>query len=414
MDLQSARVKLLRTESVRTDRQTRHVLWEMGDTWLEDFEHLKQITAGNDARLRHAVDTAAAPDQRRSASQERMHAARDENDWNRRFSERLARTLAQQRAEPLPMPGLLSELEQHSMSFQRYAADRLVVMQQIALEHHEHRRALGRLSDGDWQKSWGQLMGAYAEQAKVYEQTSARTLPRSFYTSRLEWLRRLRAMQDAPHHEGRKSRVDRQMLREHASAVEAYISQLSPGIPRGVFGGVLAMAAAIIVLVAIFRPATAQPPSAAVRPTSSSAGLAPPGLTLPADPNAANEQGMQLLRQQRCDQAEKLFQQAAEAAQQWHLPHTNRGFCLYELGRTAQAIAEWRTAIKLNSAGQDAHAGLGMALYQTGDREGGLREYQAAITMESQYRDETWLKNERDWSERAIADSRPLRDALRQ
>ncbi|KPV51027.1 hypothetical protein SE17_23575 [Kouleothrix aurantiaca] len=287
-------------------------------------------------------------------------------------------------------------------------------MYEIAMEHHEHRRALGRLSDEDWQRSWGQLMGAYGEQAKVYEKTSAHTLPRSFYTNRLEWLRRLRSIQSGLQHEGRRSRVDQRMLREHARAIDTYMNQIQPSIPRSVFGGVLAFAAAIVVLVFIFRPThiPAQPPNIIVRATSNSASLAPPGLKLPVDPTAVNDKGMVLLRQQNCAEAEKLFQQAAEAAQGWHLPHTNRGFCLYELGRTQEAIAEWRTAIGLNPTGQDAHAGLGMALYQTGDREGGLQEYKAAIEMENQYRDAAWLSNVRDWSARAIADSQPLRDAI--
>ncbi|KPV48673.1 hypothetical protein SE17_36790, partial [Kouleothrix aurantiaca] len=128
MDVDTARRNLIRTEAIRTDKNTRHVLWENGDTWLEDFEHLRRATVRNDTRLRHAVETASTPEARRVTSQDRMYNAREENEWNKRFGARIARTLAQQRAEPHPNRALLSELEQHQMNFQRYAADRQVVM----------------------------------------------------------------------------------------------------------------------------------------------------------------------------------------------------------------------------------------------------------------------------------------------
>lgn len=84
-------------------------------------------------------------------------------------------------------------------------------------------------------------------------------------------------------------------------------------------------------------------------------------------------------------------------------------FCLCEQGKTAEAIAQWRHALDLWRDSLDANAGLGMALYVTGEQEEGRSKYAAAVAKDQGYQDEDYLQNTRFWSDKAIADSRPLR-----
>jgi hypothetical protein len=53
-----------------------------------------------------------------------------------------------------------------------------------------------------------------------------------------------------------------------------------------------------------------------------------------------------------------------------------------------------------------------MMLYQAGRHEEGLAAYRHAIELGGDYRNEDWMHAERLWSEKAIADSRPLRESI--
>lgn len=421
MDVRTARQQLFQLENIRTDPQSRHVLWEQGNTWAEQFTQLVEVTEQADQYYCALIDQAASDDDRRTRSEQRFRAARYEEDWNKGFSEKLIQGRARLQAARLRNQLMLTELEQHQNLFQQYWSDRRVVLCQIALEHMEYRRALGRLSNADWQASWAALLGAYRHQNQVYEQTSGKPLPGNFFSPRLAWYHRLRAIQKEIRQKRRNSRVDQELLRQHAIIIDQQIAQLSPARSFGIFIGGMAAVVAAIVLFAmvsnIARNTTTNPPSAnahAATPTAKTiAAIVQPAPGAP-DADTLNAQGVALLTQGRYDEALTLFTQASAADPNKHLPHTNSGFCLYELGRRAEAIAEWRTAIQLFDAGQDAHAGLGMALFQAGDREGGLREYQRAIELGGNYLDADWMRRERQWSNRAIVDSQPLRDALHQ
>ena len=88
-------------------------------------------------------------------------------------------------------------------------------------------------------------------------------------------------------------------------------------------------------------------------------------------------------------------------------------FCFYELGQHDEAIAQWRAALTLsNQNSPDANAGLGMALYVAGSRDEGFRYYQRASALNEDYRDESLLRSKYLWGDKAIADSRPLREQL--
>lgn len=421
MDVRTARQQLFQLENIRTDPQSRHVLWEQGNTWAERFTQLVEVTERADQYYCALIDQAASYDERRDWSEQRFQAARHEEDWNRGFSEKLTQARARLLAATLRNHAMLTELEQHRSMFLQYWSDRHVVRCQIALEHLEYRRALGRLSNADWQASWAALLGAYRQQNQVYEQTSGQPLPGNFFSPRLAWYQRLRAIQKELRQKQRNSRIDQELLRQHAMIIDQQIAQLSPARSFGIFiGGIAAVVAAIVLFAMVSNIAsntTKNPPSAnAHAPTPTAKAVAEIVRHAPSAPDAdtLNAQGVALLTQGHYDEALALFEQAAATDPNKHLPHTNSGFCLYELGRRAEAIAEWRTAIQLFDSGQDAHAGLGMALFQAGDREGGLREYQRAIELGGNYLDADWMRRERQWSNRAIVDSQPLRDALHQ
>ena len=152
---------------------------------------------------------------------------------------------------------------------------------------------------------------------------------------------------------------------------------------------------------------TPAPEGVTANPTALQAAALPAG-----DQNALNEEGKQLLKQGRCDEAIQRFQAAFDAdptAHDAYEPLNNMAFCLYELDRKDEAMAKWQQALSIEPNSPDANAGLGMLLYMT-DRQGaGIDYYRKAIGLNANYADEGWLRSVALWSERAIADSRELR-----
>lgn len=132
----------------------------------------------------------------------------------------------------------------------------------------------------------------------------------------------------------------------------------------------------------------------------------------PADAQTLDQQGIGLLRQARCDEAIELFQLAAAADPSWYQPLNDMAFCLYEQGKVNQAIEQWQAALALHKFSADANAGLGMALYVAGSRAEGLEYYRNAIDLKADYRNENILRSTYAWSDKAIADSQPLRAQL--
>jgi len=116
--------------------------------------------------------------------------------------------------------------------------------------------------------------------------------------------------------------------------------------------------------------ATPAPDAAVIDPTAIQAAALPVG-----DQHALNEEGKQLLKQGRCEEAITRFQAAFDAnptAHDVYEPLDNMAFCLYELDRKDEAIAKWRQALSIEPNSPDANAGIGMALYVTGHRDDGI------------------------------------------
>lgn len=153
--------------------------------------------------------------------------------------------------------------------------------------------------------------------------------------------------------------------------------------------------------------ATPMPEGVASNPTTLQAAAAPVG-----DQHALNEEGKQLLKQGRWEEAIQRFQFAFDAdptAHDAYEPLNNMAFCLYELDRRDEALAKWQQALAIEPNSPDANAGLGMLLYVTGRQSEGIGYYRKAVGLNANYTDETWLRSAALWSERAITDSREVR-----
>ena len=116
----------------------------------------------------------------------------------------------------------------------------------------------------------------------------------------------------------------------------------------------------------------------------------------------------------RCEEALARFQAAFDAnptAHDAYEPLNNMAFCLYDLDRKDEAIANWLQALSIEPNSPDANAGLGMAFYTTGRQDDGIAFYRTALGINAKYSDEEWLGTVALWSEHAIADSRAIRAA---
>src|SRR5574341_1399329 len=63
------------------------------------------------------------------------------------------------------------------------------------------------------------------------------------------------------------------------------------------------------------------------------------------------------------------------------LAHYNRGVSLQAEGKSHEAIAEYREAIRLQPDLVDAHYNLGLALTATGDQTGAIAAYRSAVQL---------------------------------
>lgn len=87
--------------------------------------------------------------------------------------------------------------------------------------------------------------------------------------------------------------------------------------------------------------------------------------------------------------------------------HNNLAYVLYDLDRVEEAVKHWEKAVELKG-NADQHAGLGLGLWKIGEKERAVQEYRKALELDERYADLEWLPTEPFWSEKAIADARPL------
>ncbi|WP_161569198.1 tetratricopeptide repeat protein [Candidatus Oscillochloris fontis] len=164
-----------------------------------------------------------------------------------------------------------------------------------------------------------------------------------------------------------------------------------------------------------------QPVSTTPIPTPSSSGLfgtavlqttptpLPPCL-LTLNAHELNEAGKQALKSGDLLNASICFQNAIERDSRFYEPYNNLAGIFYEQGRDDDAIRLWEQALELEAKSPDANAGLGTALAAKGEFEQGWAYYQRALELEAGYADAAWMARERLWGQRALSDSKLLRE----
>jgi tetratricopeptide (TPR) repeat protein len=104
----------------------------------------------------------------------------------------------------------------------------------------------------------------------------------------------------------------------------------------------------------------------------------PPRPAAPAARSAqqAFDEGVQLMKAKRFDEAAAAFQQAVKARPDFAEAHSNLGYSLRNSGRLDQAIASYQEAIRLKPNLAEAREYLGVAYVLKGDRQAALEQYQ--------------------------------------
>lgn len=421
-----ARARLNQLEMQRTDPHGRQLFWSES-SWRTALDNLARCEDAEDQQLSYGLAD-LTPASEREIDIQRQLDAQIEDD--RRWYESRVAVLDMLRldleAQGLTQSPGYDEVVQHQHLVARRMWQRAAARARLALEMLERRRmAYGRLNGANWHGHWDALQQAVESQR---QHTARGALP-LLEADHLAWLRRLRSAQEEAgqqwHNQRSFDRADyAKAERTLVAAIDAYAP---PRLPSGGWRW-LVPALAIVGVIATCsglwngasRPSQSpesstsapQPTTVSAAPTAPVAPEAPPQGSASADAIAAYDEGLGLLRAGQCDAAIAAFDRAFAADPDWHLPLNDKAFCAYELGRIDLAIAAWQLALDRNPASPDAHAGLAMALLQSGEAGEAQDHYRRAVELDGRYRDAAWLREARAWSERAIADSEPLRQAL--
>jgi tetratricopeptide (TPR) repeat protein len=420
IDISTAREKLLEQERLRPGPGQFSALWERGESWQQTFSELVGAERARDTLFEQLVNAASGLEARRGRLQQWSSALQESQSWH------------DQLASTLRMHQQLWNVDEHGRSL---APNELFTHQAfidlhttacaarrafVELEYLEYRRrGFGRIDENQWQVAWSEVLRAFRQQASRHQHWFDADLTEDLYAERLGWCVRLQRIQMTTQQSwGDGHDVDQAGLRADAATVDRMVDSLRPGHVSN--GSPLAAIVGVVVVLAILgfvfgsagntsstTPTTKTAVVAEATPIQAAA--APAG-----DPGTLNEEGKELLKQGRCEEAIQRFQAAFDAnptAHEAYEPLDNMAFCLYELGRTDEAIAKWQQALAIEPNSPDANAGLGMALYVSGHQDDGIAYFRNALGLKAEYADENWLRTVALWSERAIADSRPLRAA---
>lgn len=125
-----------------------------------------------------------------------------------------------------------------------------------------------------------------------------------------------------------------------------------------------------------------------------------------ADPSAFNNLGNVQLLQGKYVDSERSYGRAMALAPDFSFAAANRAAVLYQLGRDADAVKEWRRLTRRYPSFDDARAGLAAALWAAGDRA--AAEGELARVDDPRYASPAWLADERRWPPRLVEASRAL------
>ena len=102
----------------------------------------------------------------------------------------------------------------------------------------------------------------------------------------------------------------------------------------------------------------------------------------------------------------KSYARAMVLAPEFSFTVANHAAVLYQLGRDADAMREWRRLTRRYPAFDDARAGLAAALWAAGDRA--AAEGELSRIDDIRYKNVQWLQNERRWPPRLVEASKAL------
>ncbi len=427
--LEQARADLHKAEANRSDPRRRGLFWN-AKTWDETFKKITGLEDNRDYNIQQQLDQA-----RKSGQIDRIltllqhyyeHIDADAA-WYKAHEDGMRDLRERWETYQVAEASALNQLASHSAQIAYRLRERRVVLGQIAIEILEEQRRQGQ-TPGNWPGYWGRLRVAFRDQDAAYRQAYTSQIPQSFYNERRDWCLKLRRHQisTASRWGGWRS-LDRTELNRAIALVDALINELQPPpsrIDRGALVGIGAVVVIVFIAFLAFRnigssgsdvpqPTARAAQSIVAPPIGIQAFATPVPASAPLDPQTLNQQAIELMKQARYKEAIELFQQAAAANPNSYEPQNNMAFCFYELGQRDEAIEQWRAALNLsNQNSPDANAGLGMALYVAGSRDEGFRYYQRASALNEDYLDENLLRSKYFWSDKAIADSRPLREQL--
>jgi tetratricopeptide (TPR) repeat protein len=117
--------------------------------------------------------------------------------------------------------------------------------------------------------------------------------------------------------------------------------------------------------------------------------------------------GMAAYRMEELEKALADFKKAIELDPTDCDAHNSLAYVLYDMDRVEEAVKHWKKAVELESYA-DTHAGLGLGLWKMREKERAVQEYRRALELDERYADLEWLPTEPAWSDKAIADARPL------
>lgn len=426
-DIPTAREQLLACERRRPRPGDSFVYWDDGRWWQQAFDELTACERALDAAVSAQVgDVPSGTD----ATARLLMRLSDEVEASANWYGWLLGTLrdseghwsVDQQDRPQAPQSLYTHMAMLDAQVQACGVRRAL----IALEYLEDRRvAHGGLGPGMWQAAWSDLNAALRAQNAAYKRWYNLDLPEHTRAERLAALERISRMQAATSERWTTwTNVDRAGLDADMQTLATFIAHLRPARGGGANVPALVLAGIAVLLIALLAgrgggapgedAPTADPTAAVPTVAAPTAGTGLTGASQPqGDPRAEAEQhnaaGVALLREGRWQEAIGAFDRAIGLAPDWHEPYNNKAFCLYELGDRETAIRAWGLALQLNPQSADANAGLGMALAAAGERTEGQQHYDRAVALDPLYRDASRLRSERFWSERAIADSAPLR-----
>lgn len=419
--------------------------------WEEALSRLTSAIAQRDATMQQRIDQApiGSSEQRRHA-QDLREAIEADSAWLEARKSALE-TFSQDRRRFAPGTAAHTDLARHQELLDLHLAERParraeVLTENLARQQHH----TGKPDAQQWKTVREELTRAWATQQRLFEQRRMDTEP--LRRQRHAWLQRLAKMlQDAlpkiP--EG----AQRSALLAQMQDVDNEIERYKPK-PLAAAAGSGAGALITILLLLLFAaamaggarnedsrggapPVFAAPPAdlgsggsgpvappAEAAPAPADQGSGAPPADMPSEPiqpaaidtlapaaqaSALILRGIELRRAGRCGEATGYFEQAIVLDPVFITSYTQLAFCLYELGRTDEAIQRWSETLRNSPSDPDALAGMGMALYTRGEHELGLARYREALAIDPRYGDETFLAAEQAWSENAVVASRPLR-----